>query len=326
MKTAILTAVAAVALGAALNGCDRPQSPPSLPAPRTSPAPSHHHALNLHDWVRDPPTVPAEQSAGRLRLVCIAPSATEICCALGLRERIVARTRFCDYPPWIDTVPAVGALDETNVEALLELRPDLILISGTSRAITARLNRLDLRFESLPDRSLADIFTAIERVGELTQHRETSHRLCTGIQDELERIAARYRNVPPARVLLLLGTLADPPAPPFVAGPGSFHDDLLRRAGHTNVVDAGGRAYGPLSLEFIARADPDVIIELDADGRRRPGGDADARRVWSQVGRLRAVTQRRVHVLAGKHHFIPGPRIARSFADLCRAVAGAQDE
>jgi iron complex transport system substrate-binding protein len=138
---------------------------------------------------------------------------------------------------------------------------------------------------------------------------------------ELRQIAERYAGTPPARVLLLLGTLSDPPQPPFAAGPGSFYDDLLRLARHTNVVDAGTRAFGPLSLEMIVRADPEVIIELDADGTGRPAGEADALKTWAQLGSLQAVAQRRVHVLKGQHHFIPGPRLAQSFEELCRAIA-----
>ena len=304
-------------------GCNDPASP-RTPPPAAALAEST--AAGLRDWVVNPPVVASEREAGPRRLVCAAPSVTEICCALGLQRRIVARTRFCDYPPGIETVPAIGAMDETNTELLLGLKPDLVLVSGTSRAITERLERMGLTFESLPDRTLADVFAAIERVGELTERRETARRLSDGLRAELTRIARQYADVPPQRVLVLLWTLSDPPAPPFVAGPDSLYDDLLRRAGHANVADAGVQAYAPFSLEAIVRADPDVIIELDADGTGRPGGDTEAVRVWSQLGPLRAVKNRRVHVLKGERHFIPGPRIVQTFAELCRAVAGSPHE
>ena len=305
---------------AGLVGCDRP-------APVTTTRPSSGAALaGLHDWVLEPQVVESERGTCKLHLVCAAPSVTEICCALGLREQIVGRTRFCDYPPDIRSVPAVGALDETNAEVLMSVQPDLVLVSGTSRAIAQRLEGLNLRVETLPDRTLDDIFSAISRIGELTGRPATAQKLVEGLQAELELITQRYADVPPARVLLLLDVLADPPAAPFVAGPGSFYDDLLRRAGHTNVLEDGSRAYGPLSLEMIVRADPDVIIELDATGTARPGGDADALRVWGQLGQLLAVENRRVRVLTGQRHFIPGPRIAQHFAELCQAIAERGDD
>jgi ABC-type Fe3+-hydroxamate transport system substrate-binding protein len=88
------------------------------------------------------------------------------------------------------------------------------------------------------------------------------------------------------------------------------------------VVSRGQAAFAPLSLEFIARSDPDVIIELDPDGRQRPHGDADALRVWAKVGPLRAVGAGRVHVLTGSQHYVLGPRIALTYHALCRAIAG----
>jgi iron complex transport system substrate-binding protein len=282
------------------------------------------HPPALRDWVRDPPRADVERGHAPLRIVSTAPSTTEICCALGLRDQLVGRTRFCDYPPEIEHLPAVGDLDETNVETLVALRPDLVLVSGASRAITDRLAGLNLHVAALPDRSLADILAAIAQAGELTGRPQTARLVVDGLHAELAQTARAYSDTPPARVLILLGTLSDPPAPPFVAGPGSYFDDLLRLAGHHNAADADVPAYGPWSLETIVRSDPDVIIEIDTSGRARPGGDADARRLWQKLGPLRAVADGRVHVLTGKAHLIPGPRIALSFAALCRAIAGVR--
>jgi iron complex transport system substrate-binding protein len=276
----------------------------------------------LPDWVRHPAVDEAERHKPALRIVSAAPNVTEICCALGLRAALVGRTRYCDYPPGIEDVCSIGALIDVNVERLLELRPDFILVSGTSRTQTERFAPLKLRFESVPDNTLNDLFAAIRRIGALTGRERTAERLCRAIRGDLRAVSERFAGAPHARVLFLTGTLSDPPSPPYVAGPGSFYDDLLKLAGHENVVAGEQQAFAPLSLEFIIRADPDVIIELDPDGRQRPGGDADARRAWNKIGALRAVTHRRVHVLVGPEHYLLGPRIAHTYAALCRALAG----
>lgn len=313
------------ALVVTLGACDR-QAATTDPAAAHRPATTSAPAVQLHDRVRAPLVDESERDIATLRIVSGAPNATEICCALGLRPALVGRTRYCDYPPGITEVPSIGALNDANTEALLELRPDLIIISGTSRAQRDRFAPLGLRVESIPDADLDDLPAAVRRVGELTGRPRTAERLCAGIESDLAAVTARFADTPPARVLLLIGTLSDPPRPPHVAGPGSFYDDLLRRAGHENVVGDRSAAFGQLSLEFIVRADPDVIIELDPDGRQRPNGDADARRVWSKLGALRAVSNGRVHVLTGNRHYLLGPRIAWTYNDLCRAIAGESDE
>lgn len=306
-------------------GCERETSP--APPGSAKPSPLElHSSLSLRDWVRNPPVAPEEADAPVPRIVSAAPSVTEICCALGLGEYLVGRTRYCRYPPEVQDLPMIGALEETNAEVLLALRPDLVLVSGSSRAVTDRLERLGLRFETLPDVRLVDVFSAIERVGELTNRPKTAQRLNAALRADLDAVAARCAALPATRVLIVLAPLADPPAPPFVAGQGSLQDDLLQRAGLRNAADLGGKPYAPLAIESIVRSDPDVIIELDADGAGRPGGDAAARQAWAALGPLKAVRDGRVHVLPGMHHHLPGPRVALSLLEICDAIAeGARE-
>jgi iron complex transport system substrate-binding protein len=256
-----------------------------------------------------------------LRLLSTAPNVTEICCALGLRDCLVGRTRYCTYPPGIEAVPSIGALNDLNAEALVRLSPDLVLVSGTSRAIVDRLSRLALRYEAIPDVSLADLFAGIEGIGALADQGERARQLVRELRADLAAVASRHASEPRARVLILTAALADPPSRLDAAGPGSFYDDLLRLAGQRNVLDAHVGAFPAVALEYVLRADPDVIIELTADPAARPGRDADALRAWARVGSLKAVTQRHVHVLVGDKYFVLGPRIAETFEALCECIA-----
>lgn len=300
------------ALALLLPGCN-----PRGPQPSNSPPIA---VLALNDWVLEGEKRPSSPAADApRRIVSAAPRITEILCALGMRGALVGRTRYCTYPPDIAEVADIGDLAGLNVERLIELKPDLILVSGTSRAQSDRLAPLGIRIESLPDRTLDELFASITKVDEIL-HTGNGDRLIANIKADLEAVDRAYR-LSRRKVLLLIGTLADPPSPPFVAGPGSFYDELLHRAGLENAATEAGKAFGSLSLEYILKADPDVIIELDPDGRSRPAGDADALRTWTQVGPLRAVIQRRVRVLRGPQHYLVGPRIAETYAAICEAVA-----
>jgi iron complex transport system substrate-binding protein len=308
----------AAALLLLVAGCERAAEPPRPPDRATAITTTAPAAP--HDWVVAPDVEPGERDAGPRRIVSAAPSVTEICHALGLGDRLVGRTRYCQYPPAVAAVRDLGALTDVNIEVLVGLRPDLILVAGQSRAISDRFARANLRFESVPDARLDDVFTAITRIGELTGRPLTAERLVAALRGELADITAQYRGTPPARVLITLAPLTDPPTPPYVAGAGSFYDDLLRMAGHANAAGPAD-AFAPLSLEVITRSDPDVIIELDPDTGTRPRGARDALAAWARVGPLKAVRRGRVHVLHGRQHFMPGPRITHTYAELCRAIA-----
>jgi iron complex transport system substrate-binding protein len=267
---------------------------------------------------------PTSQPAGSrpsLRLLSAAPNVTEICCALGLESDLVGRTRYCTYPPSVAGVPSIGALNDLNPEALLRLAPDLVLVSGTSRAITDRLARLRLRHEAIPDTSLADLFSGIAQIGALTGRQQGAAQLADEVRAKLATVAERWADAPGARVLILTAPLADPPARLDAAGPGSFYDDLLRLAGHSNVLGPEAGAFPTVSLEFVLRANPEVIIELSPEPGPRRASDDDALRVWAQVGRLEAVVQQRVHVLVGDQYFVLGPRVAETFEALCACIA-----
>jgi ABC-type hemin transport system substrate-binding protein len=220
---------------ALLLACERnPFSPPAEKADSTAqqgattqpsataPARAALSELTLHNWVLNPPIDPQEAEAKKLRIVSGAPNISEICCALGLRDQLVGRTRYCVYPPDVASVPSIGALVDTQVETLLELHPDLVLVAGRSQAMTDRFAQLNVRFEPVPDVALNDLFVAIRRIAALTHRPHTAERLCAGIEADLDEVTRRLRGVPSQTVLLLIGTLADPPGPPFVAGPGSF--------------------------------------------------------------------------------------------------------
>ncbi len=291
-------------------------------------SPSRADALTLRDFAQDPEVDPAELGAPCPRLISAAPNLTEICAALGLAPRLVGRTRYCTHPSAVLNVPSIGALNDLNLERVVELRPELILVSGNSRMISERLERARLKFISTPDTRLDDLFAAITLVGQRCGRPLTAARLAASIREQLDQVAerheaARHAAAPGVRVLVLTAPLTDPPNQVDCAGPGSFYDDLLRLAGHANAAASSGRAFAQVSLEYVLQQDPEVIIELAPDASARPGGDTDALRVWAKVGPLRAVRAGRVHVLVGPEHFLLGPRVARTFEALCRAIAGA---
>jgi ABC-type Fe3+-hydroxamate transport system substrate-binding protein len=241
-------------------------------------------------------------------------------CELGLRERLVGRSRYCTYPPEVESVPVFGDLFDVDLERVHELDPDLILIAGHSRAQADRFQTLGIRIEALPDSSLADISTAMRALAALCGVEPAGEAACQRLQARLDAVDAARAGRPAARVLICLGALSDPPRPPHVAAAGSFYDDLLRRGGHINAAPASAAAFAPLSLEAILAADPDVIVEFVPDATGREAGDADALAVWARVGDLKAVKARRVRVMVGPQHYVPGPRVAETYADLMAAI------
>lgn len=267
------------------------------------------------DYVAHPLVALEEIDRGPARIISMAPSITEIVCALGMRDRLVARTPYSQHVPGLEDVPVVGAIDDTNYAKIQSLEPDLVLVTSRSRSdrehTVEGLRRLDLRVESVPHDSLEEIYEAIHRIGELCERPRTAEALVRGIRADLEMLASTPAARPsaPLNVLIVTADLPVPPAAMWVAGPNSFLDSLLEMTGHTNAV-AGvlDRSYGQLPLETLFNLDVDVVITYGTgptDAER-----ADLYRTWSRACTWPAIRERRVTCAGGGEWLSAGPRVA----------------
>lgn len=289
-------------LNAPATGLDSP-SAATRPAVSALPVP--------RDYVSDPNVVPEETEAGPRRIISLAPSVTEIVCALGMQDRLVGRTRYCSWPPGIQSVPAVGVMAESNYGLIKSLAPDLVLAARNSGDTVADLTRLGLRCVPVPHEGLPELFAAIEEVGRLCDRPRTAEALVAAIQADIEqlRAAVKTQAKPPKRVIVLFGELPVPPKAVFVAGPGLFLDVLVEYAGHVNAArEVLKSSQGEIPLELLRVLDPEMILEF-----REPtdaAAMADVYSAWSRVGDLQAIRERRVRTVGGEEWLSAGPRFA----------------
>jgi iron complex transport system substrate-binding protein len=285
-----------------------PAGAPRAAVPASGPA----FALEMpRDYVVDPLPANEEAAAGPRRIVSLAPSVTEIVCALGLRDRLVGRTRYCSWPPGLASVQTVGVLAESNYGLIRALNPDLVLATRNSGETLASLTRLGIRCEVVPHEGLDEVYRAIERVGQLCDRPRTAAALVAAIRSDMAQLEAQAARSarPPRRVLVLFGSLPVPPKAVFVAGPSLFLDSLVEKAGHHNAArDVLKSSQGEIPVEVLKMLDPDIILEF-----RDPAQPADpeaAYRAWRAVGEMSAIRDRRVRGVGGLEWLSAGPRIA----------------
>jgi len=253
------------------------------------------------------------RDAGVTRVVSLSPSTTETVAELGGLPRLVGRSRYCDYPVEVTKVPEVGGYVDPNVEAIVALRPDLVVgargPAGHRIDDILREHAIDTYFPETE--TIADVLDMVRGIGERLDRRAEAGALVAKIQARLAEIEDQTRALPHPRVLLLFGV-----QPIVAAGPKSFGDEITRHAGALNAV-VSGDTYPALDLEAVAALDPDVIVDAavaEEHGGQRIGKDAPG---WRE---LRAVKQSRVVMLADEAVLRPGPRVADGVATLARAL------
>lgn len=258
---------------------------------------------------------PAARTKGgpAARVVSLSPSTTEAMFVMGGLDRLVGRSRYCDWPDEVRKLPQVGGYVDPSLEAILALRPDLV-IGARGPAGSAIADRLAARGVAtfFPE---TESFDAIEKmvmgVGErIGRTREAEARVAE-LRARVSAVESAVARSPRRRVLLVFGL-----APLVVAGPSSFADEMIRRAGGTNVLVEGG-AYPTLGVERILALDPDVIVNAamaEELVHERLSKDAPG---W---GKVRAVAEGRVVRIAEESVLRPGPRIGDGLATLARAL------
>jgi len=200
------------------------------------------------------------------RIVSLLPSLTESICALGGCKRLVGVDRWSNWPAEVNALPRLGGLDDALIEAIVKLRPQVVLASTSSRALD-RLEVLGVPVLRLKSESHADVRRTLLLLAQLLGTPERGPQAWAEIERELAGAAAR---VPPAlrglRVYFELG------GGPYAAGTSSFIGETLTRLGMANIVPAALGPFPKLNPEFVLRAQPAIIMgaakEADAMGGR----------------------------------------------------------
>lgn len=250
-------------------------------------------------------------SPGGARVVSISPSTTEALYAIGAGPDVVGRSRFCDYPPEVTKLPAVGGFVDASLEAILGLAPTLVVGARGpgGRQIVDALEARGIAAYFPETESIAQIEEMIGGLGQRLGRVAAATTLVATMQRDRAAISAAIAKQPRRSALLLFGL-----SPIVGAGPLGFPHEMLTMSGCDNVLARGeGRkaAYPTLSLEQVLAADPDVVLVTSAMG--------EAPRLPSTWDPLRAVKTGNVRFLPGDEVLRPGPRLAQGQ----RIIAGA---
>lgn len=235
------------------------------------------------------------------RVVSLLPSLTETVCALQACNRLVGTDRYSNWPASVLALPKLGGLEDTQIERIVALRPDLVLAAGSSRAID-RLESLGLRVVALEPKNLQDTRRVIDKVAQALGDVALGQALWQTMQARIDAAAIR---IPPA--LRGQKVYFEVAAAPYAAGETSFIGETLARLGLGNVVPAALGPFPELNPEFVVRAQPDLIMANAHALREMP-----ARPGWAA---LRALREKRHCGFATERWEVlirPGPRLAEA--------------
>src|SRR5260370_6781367 len=248
------------------------------------------------------------------RIVSLAPSVTETLFALGVGDRIVGDTDFCDFPPEAKQKAHIGGPTNPNIEAIAALHPDLVVATREiNRAQSVySLERLGIAVYTTDPQSVEQVLTSTERLGELLGAAEAGHLLAANLRQRLGELDQRLARLPPKNVLMVVWL-----DPLMSVGRNTFMDDALRHAGAHSVIDSP-QSWPTIDLEEVVRLQPQYLIISNDNERevQRVLAEFQRRAGWRQ---LEAVRNRRFIVLSEALSH-PSPRLVDGIEQLARAL------
>ena len=247
------------------------------------------------------------------RIVSLAPSITETVFVLGDGDRLVGVTDFCDYPPEATRKPRVGGISTPSFEAILALRPDLILATSESNYAehVERLVSLGLAVYVVRPVDFETVLESIDRIGGVLGRDAAARAQVAAMRRDADAIARAVAGSPRPRVLYVVW-----PNPLIAPGRGTLISELIQRAGGESVTGAELLPYPRLSLETVVERRPDRIIV----GRHGQGTVEELLRGWERLGSVSAVREGRVYGVDGDLVHRPGPRMIEALRALAHVI------
>lgn len=263
-------------------------------------------------WLMLLAAVPAQCGEPPRRIVSLAPNLTELVCSLGLERQLVGVTSYCDRPASIKGKPTVGGPANPSLEAVLQLKPDLVVLDeeGVGAHLAKRLQKLGVKTVIFRGSRFDRLVPAIRQLGNELGVPQAAERLAGRIEAGLRNNTTQNRQI---RTLFVIW-----PDPLVAAGPGSLLDDVLQRIGFANIAEDARSGYPRLSLEAVIARNPQLIVVGQGDKLGVP-----LQRMLKHLSSLDAVRQGRVCMVSDAL-YRPGPRIPEGIAELKQCLELAQ--
>ena len=260
--------------------------------------------------LRDDRGVEHRLDAPPRRIVSLLPSLTESLWALGGGARLVGVDRYSNWPRDVEKLPHLGGLEDAQIEAIVALKPDVVLASTSARSLD-RLEALGVRVLRLRSESHADVRRSLAQLARLLGTPAEGERLWARLEREMDAAAARVpASLRGRRVYFELG------GGPYAAGSSSFIGQTLARLGLGNIVPADMGPFPKLNPEFVVRAQPDIVM-----GERREQQAMAERPGWNTLTALRR--NRRCGFDTAQYEMLirPGPRLGEAAGVLADCLA-----
>lgn len=249
------------------------------------------------------------------KIVSLAPNNTEVLFALGLGDKVIGVTSYCDYPEEAKTKEIVGDFSGNNLEKIVELAPDLVLIYGDgNEADNKILKDAGIKILGFMPETIDAVINDIETVGKATGKDKEATKLIDTMNNKKEEILNKVKGQESVKVFYEIWH-----DPLMAAGKGSYIDELITLAGGENIAEDADGAYPQYDLEQLVERNPEVYL-TSSDTEDKTIESIKSRPGYENIS---AITNDRIYIFEGNESNImsrPGPRIVEALELVAKSI------
>jgi len=255
------------------------------------------------------------------RIISLAPSTTEILFTLGLGDKVIGVSQFCNWPPAAKTLPRMGGLMNPNYEAIVAAKPGLVIVFDDMLESENKFRALGIETLAVKHDTISDILDSIKIIGEYCNKAEQARLIVDDILNKIHTIKSQNQAQNPPKVLVCIGHdySQDPSAKPqniYIAGNDGFYSEMIKLAGGQNAY-SGSIPNPAVSFESMISMNPQIIIDILPPANANIDSEI-VKKQWRNLSDIDAVKNNRIYVFAEDYMSIPGPR----FINIIEKIAG----
>ena len=257
------------------------------------------------------------------RIISLAPSTTEILFALGLGDKVIGVSEFCNWPPQAKEIPKVGGLLNPNYEAIVAAKPDLVIVFEEMLKPEDKFAALGIETLVVKHDSLDEILDSIVLIGQNCGQAERAETMVSELETKMQIIKNCCANQPRPKVLISVGhnISQNPdksPANIYIAGKDDFYSTMLETAGGQNAY-TGNIAFPAVGYESVISMNPEIIIDIVSVEQNRLDPEIIIKQ-WKNFSLVDAVKNNRIYIFGENYIAIPGPRFILTLEKIARVI------
>jgi len=193
------------------------------------------------------------------RIITLSPSLSELVFTLECGDKLIANTKFSNYPKAAQKKPKVGGYFEPNIEKILALKPDVIFLQSISKKLSTKLQNLGLQTKMFKIKTLEDIKKTILELGILLKKTPKAKQIVRLLDEGVKSTQGIIKD---KKILMVIGHPLKLNKRIFVVGNNLYLNDIIKLSGNKNAYSSDFLGQPILNLENIIALNPDIVIIL----------------------------------------------------------------